>query len=348
MTARPAHAARRARADGARLATAVAVLGGLAILAVGLGASRMPPGRVLAALAGEGARTDAVIVWTLRLPRVALAILAGMALAVAGALLQRVTRNPVAAPSVLGITDGAAVGVVGFLWLFSDSANVLTVSIHWQPLAATLGAFGFAAIVALLSLLDPAARSPLRLILYGVALAALAKAAVTLMMILGPVHRANQALTWLTGSVGAAHWGDVATVAAGLALCVPVLAALRLPFGQLMLDPDSARATGLALGAAQGALVSLSVVLTALAVSQVGAVGFVGLVAPHAARLWHGQFSPGYLVATALTGGLMLLAADTLARTIAAPLDLPAGAITALVGAPVFLWLLLRGRRAHG
>jgi iron complex transport system permease protein len=80
----------------------------------------------------------------------------------------------------------------------------------------------------------------------------------------------------------------------------------------------------------------------------VGAVGFVGLVAPHAARLLHGQFTPGYLVSTALLGGLMVLGADTLARTVASPLELPAGAITALVGAPVFLWLLLKGRRAHG
>jgi iron complex transport system permease protein len=336
-----------AGAPGVRLAATGAALGLLVVLAVGLGSSFLSPARVVAALAGEGTRMDAVIVWTLRLPRVALAVLAGMALALAGALLQRVTRNPVAAPSVLGITDGAAVGVVAFLWMFSDSANVLTVSIHWQPLAAVIGAFGFAALVAALTLLDPAGPSPLRLILYGVALAALAKAAVTLMMILGPVYRAGQALTWLTGSVGAAHWSDVAIVAAGLALCLPVLAALRRPFAQMALDPDSARATGLALGQSQVAFLALAVVLTALAVSQVGAVGFVGLVAPHAARLWHGQFTRGYLLSTALIGGLMVLAADTLARTIAAPLELPAGAITALVGAPLFLWLLMRGRRAH-
>ena len=333
---------------GNRLSALVLALVALTVLAVGLGSSFMPPERAFAALLGEGARMDAVIVWTLRLPRVALAILAGMSLAVAGALLQRVTRNPVAAPSVLGITDGAAVGVVAFLWVFSDAANVLTVSIHWQPLAAALGAFLFAGIVTALTLLDPAGRSPLRMILYGIALAALAKAAVTLMMILGPVYRANQALTWLTGSVGAAHWSDVAVVGAGLALCVPVLLALRLRFRQIALDPDSAAATGLSLGGTQVALLALAVLLTALAVSQVGAVGFVGLVAPHAARLWHGQFTPGYIVSTALIGGLMVLGADTLARTIAAPLELPAGAITALVGAPVFLWLLLKGRRAHG
>jgi iron complex transport system permease protein len=332
----------------ARLGLLAVSLAGLAVVATGLGSSAMPLDRVAAALIGQGERMDAVIVWTLRLPRVALAVLAGMALALAGALLQRVTRNPIAAPSVLGITDGAAVGVVGFLWLFSDEANLLTVSIHWQPLAAAIGAFAFAVLVTALAFLDPAGRSPLRVILYGIALAALAKAAVTLMMILGPVYRASQALTWLTGSIGAAHWSDVLVVAAGLTVAAVLLVAMRGTIRQLVLDGDSAAATGVPVGRAQVALLALAVGLTALAVSQVGAVGFVGLVAPHVARLFHGQFTGGYLVATALVGGLLVLGADTLARLIAAPLELPAGALTALVGGPLFLWFLLRGRRTHG
>jgi iron complex transport system permease protein len=331
-----------------RLGLLGAVLAALTVVATGLGSSAMPLDRVVSALLGQGARMDEVIVWTLRLPRVALAILAGMALALAGALLQRVTRNPIAAPSVLGITDGAAVGVVAFIWAFSDEANLLTVSIHWQPLAAVIGAFTFAAFVAALAVLDPAGRSPLRVILYGIALAALAKAAVTLMMILGPAYRANQALTWLTGSVGAAHWSDVFVVAAGLGVAAVILVALRDTIRQLVLDADSAATTGVTVGRAQVALLALAVALTALAVSQVGAIGFVGLVAPHVARLFHGQFTGGYLVATALVGGLLVLGADTLARLIAAPLELPAGALTALIGAPLFLWLLLKGRRTHG
>ncbi|WP_139828390.1 iron ABC transporter permease [Maritimibacter sp. HL-12] len=328
------------------LLTAAVVAGFVTSLA--LGSSLIPPGRVLAALFGEGARMDEVIVWTLRLPRVLLAILAGAALALAGALLQRVTRNPMAAPSILGITDGAALGVVSFLWVFSDEANRLTVSIHWQPLAAAIGAFGFALIAGGLTLADPRGRGPLRLILYGIALAALAKAAVTLVMIIGPVYRAGQALTWLTGTIGAAHWGDVAVVAAGLAVAAPVLAWLNLPLRQLALDPQTAAATGLPVGRTQIVLLAISVALTALAVSQVGAVGFVGLIAPHAARLVIGAFAPGYLVATALIGSLLVLGADTLARLIAAPLELPAGAITALIGAPLFLTLLIRRQGTHG
>ena len=335
-------------APPARLLLLVLCLALLAVVATGVGSSAMPLHRVAAALIGQGEKMDEVIVWTLRLPRVALALLAGMALALSGALLQRITRNPVGAPSILGIIDGAALGVVTFLWVFSDRANALTVSIHWQPLAAALGAFGFSVLVAVLALLDPQGRSPLRVILYGIALAALAKAGVTLMMILGPVYRAGQALTWLTGSIGAAHWSDVATVAAGLGAVALALLCLGPVIRQLVLDPDSASVTGVPVGRMQLTVLGLAVALTALAVSQVGAVGFVGLIAPHIARFVHGQFSPGFLTATALIGGILTLGADTLARTIAAPVELPAGALTALIGAPLFLWLLLKERRSHG
>ncbi|WP_319520459.1 iron ABC transporter permease [uncultured Martelella sp.] len=331
-----------------RIAVLLLLLTGCLILASGLGSSFIGPSRVTAALLGHGSRTDAIIVWTLRLPRVALATLAGMALGLSGALLQRALRNPMAAPSILGITDGAALGVVTFLWLFSDQANVLTVSIHWQPVAAVIGACAFAFLAGMLTLADRSRRDPVRLILYGIALAALAKACVTLMMIVGPVYRASQALQWITGSVSAAHWMDVGVVAAGLALSVPVLILMRLPMRQIVLDQQTAMTTGLAVDRSRIGLLVLSVLLTALAISQVGAIGFVGLIAPHAARLFHGQFRPGYLLATALIGGILVLAADTLARTIASPLELPAGAVTALIGAPLFLSLVLRRHRRNG
>ncbi|MBB4124204.1 iron chelate uptake ABC transporter family permease subunit [Martelella radicis] len=331
-----------------RITILILILAGGLVIATGLGSSFIGPSRVAAALLGHGSRTDEIIVWTLRLPRVALATLAGMALGLSGAILQRALRNPMAAPSILGITDGAALGVVTFLWLFSDQANVLTVSIHWQPLAAVIGAFAFALLVGLLTMADRGRSDPIRLILYGIALAALAKACVTLMMIVGPVYRASQALQWITGSVGAAHWMDVGVVAAGLALSVPLLVFMRLPLRQIVLDQQTAMTTGLQVSGNRIGLLVLSVVLTALAIAQVGAIGFVGLIAPHAARLFNGQFRPGYLFSTALIGGILVLAADTLARTIASPLELPAGAVTALIGAPLFLSLILRRQVRNG
>ena len=155
---------------------AAGVLAILLVLGTGIGSSWIGPSRVLAALIGQGSATDEIIIWTLRLPRVALAMLAGAALALAGLLLQRSVRNPIASPSVLGIVDGAAVGVVLFLWIWSNEANALPVSIHWLPLAATCGAATFACAVVLIARRD--AVQPSRLILYGIALAALAKALV--------------------------------------------------------------------------------------------------------------------------------------------------------------------------
>lgn len=313
----------------------------MVVLGVGLGSSFMAPNRVLAALVKSGHKTDEVIVWTLRLPRVALAICSGAALAIAGALLQRVSRNVLASPSILGISDGAAVGAVGFLALFSDADYTLTVPIYWMPLAAFGGAIAFSFATILLGLADKNGGT-LRFILYGIAVAALAKSVVTLMLVLGPAYQAGQALSWLAGSVGKAQWFDVGVLFCVLVICMPLLAAIARPMAQLRLDAESAKATGLAVGRTQISLLSIAVLLTATAVSFAGAIGFVGLVAPHIARRLVREVGTFYLPCVSLAGACLVLGADILARVVAPPLELPAGAFTAIVGAPLFLALLLR------
>ncbi|WP_082143966.1 FecCD family ABC transporter permease [Nitratireductor soli] len=317
----------------------------LAVASVGFGSSSMSPGRVLLAIIGEGARSDTVIVWSLRMPRLLMAALSGSALALAGFVLQRATRNALAAPSVLGIVDGAAFGVMIFLFIFSNESNALTVSILWQPLAAASGALVFALAIILLAVRTGA--PPLRIILYGVALGALAKAGVTLFMIDGPVHRASQAAIWLAGSVHQARWSDVSTLACVLALIVPLTMLLTRRMDQLELDEQSAAATGLPVRATQLMLFALATCLTAAAVSFSGAIGFVGLVAPHAARLAIGGRALPQAVAAALIGAAMVVAADLVVRVAFAPLEVPAGAVTAVVGAPYFLFILLRAGRVH-
>lgn len=331
----------------AGLLAAILLLVALIVLGAGIGSSFMSPQRVIAALLGQGSRPDELILWKMRLPRVFLAVTGGAALALAGAILQRVARNPLATPSILGITDGAAVGVVGFLWIYSNESNALIVSIHWLPLAAVGGAAAFTLITGCLTLADRR-RGPLGLILYGIAIAALAKALVTLLMIMGPVYLAGQAMTWLAGSVGAAHWSDVAILSAILVLSVPLIALAARVLAQLRLDPDSARATGLSLGPAQIAMVGLAVLLTASAVAFVGAIGFVGLIAPHAARRLVGEGGAAWLPVSALIGSSLVLAADIFARIIAPPIEVPAGAVTAVLGAPLFILLLIRGRTVRG
>ncbi len=331
-----------------RTATALgiaAVLAVLSLVAVALGASFMSLDSVFASLFGTGSRSDQIIIWTLRMPRVLLAILAGAALGIAGTLLQRATRNPLAAPSVLGVVDGAALGVLLFLLFFSDDANALTVSVYWQPLAAALGACLFAAAVALLWWREM--QSPMRLILYGVALAALANALVVLLIIAGPVFRASQALIWLAGSVHTAEWRDVQLLALCIAgLAIPALFLIR-PLDQMRLDDQSARASGLSITATRIAALALSVLMTAAAVSVVGGIGFVGLIAPHLARLLFGSRIGAQMLGAALIGPIMIVGADLIARLAFQPLEVPAGALTALIGAPYFLYIMFRRGQAH-
>lgn len=315
------------------------------IVAIGFGSSPISPERVIATLWGAGSRTETLIIFKLRMPRILLSMEAGVCLAIAGALLQTATRNPLASPSILGIVDGAALGVVAFLFVFSDTNNALQVSIHWQPVAAALGALCFAALVGWLTWRDQAGH--MRIILYGIAMAALASALVTILMIVGPVYRASQAMTWLAGSVHAAHWNDVAIVAVLMALVVPFLVFLPRPMDQLALDDQSAYATGLAVTPVFIALLLLSVLLTAIAVSFVGGIAFVGLIAPHAARLLVGHKAVPRLIASAIIGASIVVGADLIGRVAFAPLEVPTGAITAIVGAPYFLWLLILRSRSH-
>jgi iron complex transport system permease protein len=316
---------------------------GLLVLATGIGSSWIGPSRVVAAFFGQGSQMDEIIIWTLRLPRVALAVLAGAALALAGLLLQRILRNPIASPSVLGVVDGAAVGVVLFLWIWSNEANALTVSIHWLPLAATLGAAVFALIVAALAGRDVVQSS--RLILYGIAVAALAKALVVVLIILGPVYRASTALIWLAGSVHAAHWQDAAILGTILLICGGLLALRARQLDQLLLDDRSASATGLALSREKAGVLALSVILTAGAVSFAGGIAFVGLIAPNIASRLVGQRAAPLLIVTPLIGATLVLGADIVARVAAYPLEIPTGVITALIGAPYFLFLMMRQMR---
>ena len=315
----------------------------LLILSVGIGSSWIAPGTVIEALFGAGERKHQIIVWTLRLPRALLSAEAGACLAVAGALLQVATRNALASPSVLGLVDGAALGVVTFLWVFSNEANALTVSVHYQPLAAILGALVCAFVVALLALKDGI--SPLRLILYGVTLAALANALVTILIVLGPVYRASTALIWLAGSVHAAHWQDVGVLALFMVAILPFLAASPRIMTQLALDETLAGASGLSVRWAQAFLLILAVVLTAGSVAQVGGIGFVGLIAPHAARRLVAGRGVRFLLTAALIGAAMVTGADIIARTALAPLQMPTGAVTALIGAPYFLYILMKASR---
>jgi len=316
-------------------------------LAVCIGAARIPPGRVLSVLlhapASEGgAGWESLVVWRVRLPRAIVAYLVGGALAVSGGVLQGVFRNPLAEPGVLGVSNGAALGAV--LAIFSGLAARMPAAL---PLAACAGAVVVTAM--LLAIASRGTGGAGTLLLAGVGLANLAAAGTTLTISLALANYdvGRQVLQWLLGGLEARTWAQVAMGTA------PILAALALVLSDarkldaMLLGDATAVAVGVAVVRVRRRLVVATAVLTGIAVAIGGAIGFVGLVAPHVTRRLVGAGHARLLPACFLGGGAFLVVADVVARTLMAPQELRLGVITAVVGAPFFLVLLLRQRPAE-
>lgn len=275
------------------------------------------------------------IVWELRLPRVLTAAAVGAGLAVSGVVMQALTRNPLADPYLLGLSSGASLGAVSVLLL--GTAVLL-------PLAAFAGSV--AALVLTLALASAlGAITPTRTVLAGLAVSALASALTSLVIfwtVTGDSYR--EILGWLLGSLAGARWPAVAiTVAAILIAGIPILLSGRVldafAFGDV-----TAASLGVNVSATRWGLLTASALLTGAMVSVSGAIGFVGLILPHAVRLLVGSQHRVLLPLSALAGGIFLVWADTIARTAFDPRELPVGIVTAIVGAPVFAFLLTRRR----
>jgi iron complex transport system permease protein len=326
------------------LLVAAAALVGSVVLAVTVGPAdigAVDVWRSIAARLGLGASglpelRDA-IVWDVRLPRVLTAGAVGAGLAVAGAVMQSLTRNPLADPYLLGLSSGASLGAVAVILLGATIA---------LPLAAFGGAL--AALVAALTLAGAlGAVTPTRTVLAGLAVSHLCAAATSFAIFwsaTGDSYR--EILAWLMGSLGAAGWDSVAiagpallVVGGGLVLCARTLDAFA--FGD-----TTAASLGVDVRVVRWSLLTGVALLTGALVAVSGAIGFIGLVLPHAVRLVVGPRHRLLLPLAALTGASFLIWADTLARTVFAPRELPVGIITALVGAPVFAWILWRRRGA--
>lgn len=318
----------------------------LFLAGIGFGSTWISLDTVAGVLLGGGDKTERLVVLQLRLPRVAAAALAGGAIAFAGYLLQRITRNELASPGVLGVVDGAALGVVLFMAVFSGESNALLVPVAWQPLAAALGAIAAIGLVFLLS--GRQASSAIRLLLFGIAVAAMAKALTTIFMLVGPIYQAAQAARWLAGAVNTINWTEVQLMAAVLAptALVAAVAARQLPPADL--DDTSSRSIGLNLPLYRLFIFLLAALLTAGAVAFAGGVSFVGLIAPHLARMLVGRARAAGIVTSILLGAIMLVGADLLVRVAFTPLEVPAGSVTAIIGAPYFLFLLMRKDNTNG
>ncbi len=320
---------------------ALVVVALLAAASLGRGDYPIGLGDVLRTLAGAGEEGQRFVVLELRAPRTLVGVLVGLAFGLAGALFQTFARNPLASPDVLGITQGAAVGAVAAIVLGgSGSAGALLGGLG-VPLAALLGALAAGALLFVLAW--RAGLDGFRLVLVGIALWTAGQALTDWLLTRAEIRDAASAYVWITGSLNARTWDHAVQLAVALAVLVPLALTAGRVLGVLQFGDDTARGLGVRLAGAQAAVVVVAVLLVAAAVAAAGPIAFVALVVPQiAVRLTGGSRPP--LLASALLGAALVTGADLLTRTVL-PEALPVGILTAAVGAPYLLWLLVRGRR---
>lgn len=312
---------------------------GTVILSTGIGSVRIHPLDVVRVLTGQGDSTMSMIIMKLRLPRILIAVLVGASLAVAGAILQGMIRNPLASPDIVGISEGASLGAVCFFFFFADS-----VSIHLLPVVAIVCAF--IATAAIYFLAWKHGVSPLRLVLIGIGMSAAFKSVSYMLMIsTSDYFIGAKSLTFMTGSIYGTSWEkDIWTLLPWVAILLPITFIQARNINIQQLGDEVATGVGSKVQRQRLLLLFLSVALAGASVAIGGTITFIGLIAPHIARKLVGPAFGAVLPVSALIGALILLLSDMAARTLFAPLDLPAGIFTAAVGAPFFIYLLYRQR----
>ncbi|WP_433286968.1 FecCD family ABC transporter permease [Micromonospora sp. CA-244673] len=312
--------------------TLVLLLAAAVVLSLSLGTPYVAPADVLRALSGAGTPYDLVVL-DLRLPRAVLAALAGAAFGVAGTLIQSVARNPLASPDVIGVTQGA--GLAATVALTSGAAAVLVAP------AALVG--GLVAAVLVFALGARHGLAAQRFVLAGVAVAFALRALTEVVMLSADPIDGLRAQLWLIGTLAGKGWTEAAWIAGTLAALLPVLLWAGWALRSTALDDDTARGIGLRPVARRVGLAATGVLAAATVTAQVGAVDFVALVAPQVARrLVRAERPP--LLCSALLGALLLVLADLAGRRLFAPTQLPAGVLTAAIGGPYLIFLLLRNR----
>ncbi|AOK50750.1 heme ABC transporter permease [Burkholderia sp. MSMB617WGS] len=346
-------AALRRRRAAWTLAVLIAALAAASIAALCIGAYRLTPAQLLDALAATDARlaSDAAlrqaraVLLDIRAPRVVLALLVGAGFGAAGAAMQALFRNPLADPGLIGVSSGAALGASALIVLGPLAAA--PVALGFLPVAAFGGALAVAALVYRLAVSRGRLALPL-LLLAGIAINALAGAAIGLLTYVADDAQLRSLTFWSLGSVGGAQWRAIAAVAPfALAGCA-LLARERHALNALQLGETEALHLGVPVQRVKRRVLVGTAMCVGALVSCTGAIGFIGLVAPHCVRLAAGPDQRIAMPGAALLGALIAVTADLAARTLAAPAEIPLGILTALIGAPFFLALLWKRRGALG
>lgn len=312
----------------------------MTLLATGFGALRLP-----VTLLWNGTDDALRQIWfTIRLPRVLLALEIGGSLALAGCVMQGLFRNPLADPGLLGISSGAACAVA--LWVVLPVTLPALLMLYAPMLAAFLGALAATLVIFLLSQQRDSSLS--RLLLVGIAINALCGAAVGVLSWVSNDAQLRQLSLWGMGSLGSAQWSTLLAVTSLMIPTVLIIWRLAGALNLLQLGDEEAQYLGVDVRVVQRILLLCSALLVASAVAVSGVIGFIGLVVPHLMRMWLGSDHRAVIPGSVLAGAFLLLIADTLARTAVAPAEMPVGLLTSLLGAPWFLWLIFRRGGQHG
>ncbi|WP_414513665.1 FecCD family ABC transporter permease [Nostoc sp. PCC 9305] len=281
----------------------------------------------------------AFVINTLRLPRILTACLVGMALAISGTIMQSLTRNSLADPGIIGINSGASLAAVSVIVLLPNfPAGILPVSAFVGALVASLLIYFLAWDRGL---------HPVRLILIGVGISAVASAFTSLIVTFGQIDDVSQALVWLAGSVYGRTWEQVFAFLPWIVIFVP-LALIKAPeLNILNLGDDIAKGLGNKIEWQRSLLLLISAALSGAAVATAGTIGFVGLIAPHIARQLVGGNHQGLIPVAGMTGAMIVVLSDFIGRIIFAPIEIPCGIVTAVIGAPYFIYLLINNRKSQ-
>ncbi|KUK41691.1 MAG: ABC-type transporter, integral membrane subunit [Clostridia bacterium 62_21] len=320
----------------------------LGVYAINAGSAELSPAQVLLTLLGKAEGRLNIIIWNIRLPRVLAAVTAGVGLSVAGCVMQNLLRNPLASPFTLGISQGAAFGAavaiiaLGAGSTHSTSADAVIIN---NPYLVTISAFvgAMATTLVVLFLAQVRGVTPEAMVLAGVALGSLFSAATIILQFFASDVQVASVVFWTFGDIGRASWRDLEIMAAVTGTALLYFMANRWNYNALDGGEETAKGLGVDVERIRLTGMFMASLVTAVTVSFLGIIGFIGLVGPHIMRRVLGVDHRFLIPASSVMGGLLLLASDTLARTIISPVVLPVGAITSFMGAPLFLYLLSRG-----
>jgi iron complex transport system permease protein len=318
---------------------AIVLLVAVFILSVATGFASLTPGELFRTIIGQGTPRENLILFEFRLPRIFVAVLAGMGLAVSGAILQSLTKNPLSDPGILGINAGAGLMVVVYIMFFTVETSSF---LYILPLFALAGGMATAAVIYLMSYIKGEGVEPTRLVLVGVGLAAALYGATLTLSTRLEMEDYSFMANWMAGRIWGDDWTFVLSLLPWILLLIPITLLKSNVLNTLNLHENVSIGVGVNVGRERIILIMIAVALASASVAVSGGIGFVGLMAPHIARSLAGPRHQAFLPIAALIGAILLLAADSIGRVILDPSGIPAGIIVTIIGAPYFMYLLAK------